>query len=59
MAKSLTMRSVRSMDKRGAGVGAMEAQWRAILTRAGIQVDGGRPWDMQIRDARAYDRIMA
>ena len=45
-----------SSARRRAGVS--EAEWRAILTRAGIVVDGPHPWDMQIHHPDAYDHIM-
>jgi cyclopropane-fatty-acyl-phospholipid synthase len=35
-----------------------EAQWREILAKADIEVDGGRPWDMRVRNSAVYDRIM-
>ena len=35
-----------------------EAQWRELTRRAGIDIDGHRPWDMQVRNPRVYDRII-
>ena len=32
---------------------------RKLLARADVQIDGGRPWDMRVNDARAYRRILA
>ena len=31
---------------------------RKLLARADVQIDGGRPWDMRVNDARAYRRIL-
>ena len=31
---------------------------RSLLASAGIEVDGKNPWDIQINDPRAYDRIL-
>ncbi|QOC24047.1 cyclopropane fatty acyl phospholipid synthase [Wenzhouxiangella sp. AB-CW3] len=31
----------------------------ALLEFAGVEVGGGRPWDIQVHDERLYDRIMA
>jgi len=38
--------------------GVSETEWRAILTRAGVEVNGGNPWDMQIHRPDTYDCIM-
>lgn len=35
-----------------------ENEWRAILVRAGVGVNGPHPWDMHIHDSDVYDRIM-
>ena len=35
-----------------------EAQWRGLLAKAGIEIDGKRAWDMRVNNAKAYDRIM-
>lgn len=40
------------------GRGVSEAQWRELLAKAGIQIDGNRPWDMRVNNAKVYDRIM-
>jgi cyclopropane-fatty-acyl-phospholipid synthase len=32
---------------------------RKLLARADVQINGGRPWDMRVNDARAYRRILA
>jgi cyclopropane-fatty-acyl-phospholipid synthase len=37
----------------------MEAQWRALLTKAGIEINGRQPWDMRINNPDVYDRIMS
>lgn len=43
---------------RDAQAGAMELQWRRLLKRAGIEIDGAQPWDMRINNPAVYDRIM-
>jgi cyclopropane-fatty-acyl-phospholipid synthase len=35
-----------------------EEQWETLLKKAGIQVGGTRPWDMQVHNPGVYDRIM-
>jgi cyclopropane-fatty-acyl-phospholipid synthase len=35
-----------------------EAFFRDLFERAGISIDGGRPWDIQVRDPRVYARIL-
>jgi cyclopropane-fatty-acyl-phospholipid synthase len=35
-----------------------EAFLRDLLAKADIAVDGGRPWDLQVREPRAYERIL-
>ncbi len=40
------------------GRGACEVQWRDLLAKAGIEIDGKRPWDMHVRNPAVYDRIM-
>ncbi|MCE4556400.1 cyclopropane fatty acyl phospholipid synthase [Pelomonas cellulosilytica] len=32
---------------------------RELLARADVQINGTRPWDMRVHDARAYRRILA
>lgn len=32
---------------------------RALLHEAGIEVNGGRPWDIRVHDERFYDRVIA
>jgi cyclopropane-fatty-acyl-phospholipid synthase len=32
---------------------------RELLARADVQINGTRPWDMRVNDARAYRRILA
>ena len=31
---------------------------REMLELAGIQVNGGNPWDIQVHDTRFYDRVL-
>jgi cyclopropane-fatty-acyl-phospholipid synthase len=35
-----------------------ETMIRSLLELADIQVDGSRPWDLQVHDERLYDRIL-
>ena len=35
-----------------------EAFFRDLLAHAGVTVNGGRQWDLQVRDQRAYTRMM-
>jgi cyclopropane-fatty-acyl-phospholipid synthase len=35
-----------------------EAFFRDLLAKAGITVNGSHPWDLQVRDTRAYDRML-
>ncbi|MDF1586751.1 cyclopropane fatty acyl phospholipid synthase [Marinimicrococcus flavescens] len=35
-----------------------EGFFRELLAEADIAIDGERPWDLQVRDARAYERIL-
>ena len=35
-----------------------ETTVRALLDQADVQVNGSRPWDIQVHDARLYDRIL-
>ena len=30
-----------------------------LLSAADVVIDGGRPWDIQVRDERLYRRVMA
>jgi cyclopropane-fatty-acyl-phospholipid synthase len=30
-----------------------------LFARAGIEIGGGRPWDLQVHDERLYDRLLA
>lgn len=41
-----------------AGSGGL-AVIRELLARADVKIDGGRPWDLQVRDPRAIRRILA
>lgn len=41
-----------------AQIGVTEQQWRGLLKRAGIEIDGSRPWDMRVNNSEVYDRIM-
>ena len=36
-----------------------ETTVRALLDQADVQVNGSRPWDIQVHDARLYDRILS
>lgn len=38
--------------------GVSETQWRGLLAKAGIEIDGHRAWDMRINNSAVYDRIM-
>ncbi len=35
-----------------------EAFFRDLLGKAGISIDGDRPWDLQVRDPRVYARML-
>jgi cyclopropane-fatty-acyl-phospholipid synthase len=35
-----------------------EAFFRDLLAQGGIAVGGDRPWDLQVRDRRAYERVL-
>ena len=35
-----------------------ESIFRGLLTRAGVEVDGARPYDFKVRDARVYRRVL-
>jgi cyclopropane-fatty-acyl-phospholipid synthase len=35
-----------------------EQQWRELLAQAGVEVNGSRPWDMQVHNPAVYDRIL-
>jgi cyclopropane-fatty-acyl-phospholipid synthase len=35
-----------------------EAFFRDLLAKAGVTIDGDQPWDLQVRDPRAYTRMM-
>jgi cyclopropane-fatty-acyl-phospholipid synthase len=35
-----------------------ETFFRDLLAKAGITVNGSQPWDLQVRDTRAYDRML-
>ena len=41
------------------GAGAVPAPIAQLLQRAGIQVNGPAPWDMQLRDSATWRRMMA
>lgn len=56
MAKPISMSSETLSDK---SAGAMELQWRALVTKAGIEINGRQPWDMRIKNPNVYDRIMS
>ena len=32
---------------------------KSLLSLADVEVDGDRPWDIQVHQPRLYDRIMA
>ena len=36
----------------------LEAQWRELLKRAGISINGTRPYDMRVNNPAVYDRII-
>lgn len=38
--------------------GPTELQWRELVAKAGIEIDGNRPWDMRVNHPDVYDRIM-
>jgi cyclopropane-fatty-acyl-phospholipid synthase len=40
-------------------MGRHEATVRSLLDLAGIEINGGQPWDMQVNDERFYHRVMA
>jgi cyclopropane-fatty-acyl-phospholipid synthase len=35
-----------------------EAFYRDLLMKGGVAIDGGQPWDLQVRDPRAYTRML-
>jgi cyclopropane-fatty-acyl-phospholipid synthase len=35
-----------------------EKFFRDLLAKAGIAINGNQPWDLQVRDPRAYDRVL-
>lgn len=35
-----------------------ESVIRELLASAGIEIDGSRPWDLQVTDSRFYDRVL-
>jgi cyclopropane-fatty-acyl-phospholipid synthase len=35
-----------------------ETFFRDLLAKAGITINGGRPWDLHVRDPRAYERML-
>ena len=41
-----------------AGSTSAEAFFRDLLARAGITINGKQPWDLQVRDPRAYERLL-
>ena len=40
------------------GAGPHEKFFRDLLAKAGITINGDQPWDLQVRDPRAYERIL-
>lgn len=47
------LRSDRDLER-----GPTAVQWRGLLDRAGIEIDGNRPWDMRVNHPAVFDRIM-
>jgi cyclopropane-fatty-acyl-phospholipid synthase len=37
---------------------SLEVFFRDLLAKAGITINGGQPWDLQVRDPRAYARVL-
>lgn len=52
--KTLSIKQA-GIDVRG---DTLEEQWRGLLQRAGIEINGSRAFDMQIRNPAVYDRII-
>jgi cyclopropane-fatty-acyl-phospholipid synthase len=50
-------------DARGAASGRRDSRARtavaALLAKADIAIDGGRPWDLQVHDDRVFQRLLA
>ena len=38
---------------------SFEGRVRELLARAGIEIDGSRPWDIQVHDSALYQRVMS
>ncbi len=55
MSERLTLPDSTSEGHPSAGC---ERQWRYLTDKAGIDIDGNRPWDMVIRNPEVFDRIM-
>jgi cyclopropane-fatty-acyl-phospholipid synthase len=42
----------------GYGLMSSEAFFRNLLAKAGITINGDQPWDLQVREPRAYERVL-
>jgi cyclopropane-fatty-acyl-phospholipid synthase len=49
----------RSGSGGGRSGGPLERRVAALLARADVAIDGGRPWDLQVHDPRLYARVLA
>jgi cyclopropane-fatty-acyl-phospholipid synthase len=38
---------------------AFRARAAGLLARAGVEIDGGKPWDIRVQDGRLYARVLA
>ena len=57
---TLLERAPRALDARRSGARSLwRARVEAMLSDAGVSLDGARPWDVQVRDERLFGRILA
>ncbi len=52
------MATSRSSKAERVSASSAETFLRDLLAKAGITVNGPEPWDLQVRDTRAYDRVL-
>ena len=38
---------------------AVRARAAGLLAPAGVEIDGGRPWDIRVRDGWLFGRVLA
>ena len=55
----MTVVAPHTAPRTGSGTAERRALLAAVLERGDIQIDGSRPWDIQVHDDRFYRRVLA